>query len=290
MQFECCFFSAPHRNSNRIGAFGDTVCHAWESGNFLRLTYKVLTVKHVGKLGDIVYSMAAMRGHFIETGEQSHVLLLPGYGDFNFTEEVAKQAISLLKSQEYVAEAEVTAIQDCLDSGDMRAWFERYRDMKTNIAVSICRYLKVDEKYARPPWIFLDASETSGVIANWTGSYAGWLPEAFWVDVQAKYTLDAFVGTREEYQRFCDTHWGGKPAELRLKESEDLLDLARFIKGCACFVGNQSCPLAVANALGMPVTVEVSKKFPDCIFKRDGAEYPGVPYYILDRPAFNSES
>jgi ADP-heptose:LPS heptosyltransferase len=52
---------------------------------------------------------------------------------------------------------------------------------------------------------------------------------------------------------------------LRHLECEDFLQLARVIKAARFFIGNQSFPYAVAEALKVPRILEVCPEVPDVI-------------------------
>jgi hypothetical protein len=71
-----------------------------------------------------------------------------------------------------------------------------------------------------------------------------------------------FVGTYEEWVNLID-HFGFWIPKV---ETGYLLDVARVIAGAKVFVGNQSCPLAIAHGLGKPVVQE-------CFCRCD--EHPG---------------
>jgi hypothetical protein len=73
----------------------------------------------------------------------------------------------------------------------------------------------------------------------------------------------AFVGTAEEHEDFCRL-----VGLVPLVQTENLLAVARVIAGSRLFIGNQSCPAAIAEGLKKPIILEVFPALPNCCFKR----------------------
>ena len=73
----------------------------------------------------------------------------------------------------------------------------------------------------------------------------------------------AFVGTAEEHEDFCRF-----AVPIPLLSTPNLLDVARVISGSRLFVGNQSCPAAIAEGLKHPMILEVYPALPNCCFNR----------------------
>jgi hypothetical protein len=76
-----------------------------------------------------------------------------------------------------------------------------------------------------------------------------------------KYEKDLlFAGTETEHFKFCKEFGLNFP---RL-EVHHFLDLAQVLKKCRFFVGNQSFPWNLANALGIPRILEMFPQAPNC--------------------------
>jgi hypothetical protein len=58
----------------------------------------------------------------------------------------------------------------------------------------------------------------------------------------------------------------------------DYLELARVIAGCSLFIGNQSCPYAMAEGLKKNAILESFYHAPDCQFSR-----PNVQNHVTGR-------
>lgn len=79
-----------------------------------------------------------------------------------------------------------------------------------------------------------------------------------------------FVGSEEEYDDFKRI---GKGINLPHYPTPSIVDLVATINGCQLFLGNQSAPRAIAEALGKDVIVESYMQMPNTDFKREGAVY-----------------
>jgi hypothetical protein len=73
----------------------------------------------------------------------------------------------------------------------------------------------------------------------------------------------AFVGTTEEHEDFCR-----RIGPVPFVPTNDLLAVARVIAGSRLFVGNQSCPSAIAEGLKKRMILEVFPALPNCCFER----------------------
>lgn len=98
-----------------------------------------------------------------------------------------------------------------------------------------------------------------------------------WDEIGAKYgTKLLFVGMPEEVEelrRRTHVH-----AEYAI--THDYLELARLIAGADLFIGNQSSPMALAIALGVPFIQETCLWTPDCLYSREKGSFcydGGIP-------------
>lgn len=84
-----------------------------------------------------------------------------------------------------------------------------------------------------------------------------------------------FVGLPEEHKA-----WSMVFGKVKYLPVMNALQLARYIAGCRLFIGNQSFPMSLAMALGVPVVQEVFAGSSDCVFHRPQAVYwQGGPYH-----------
>lgn len=91
-------------------------------------------------------------------------------------------------------------------------------------------------------------------------------PRFPWKRVMEKYgRYAAFVGTPAEHVAFV-TEFGDIPHF----HTRDLEDVANIIAGAGLFVGNQSCPLAIAEGLKKRIVIEECPHCPNCKVNRPG--------------------
>lgn len=213
------------------------------------------TFRHSGKLGDLVYSLPAVRA----CGGGAIYLRLGAMGELN--EERAKSALPLLRRQSYIAEAAIWKNQPY--EVDLDKFREQPRLSHFNLAHA---HLSVVEKGAcetESPWLHVK-SEPHGrpVFAR---SFDHRNADGFWHDLNGWFADALFVGNEEEHRDFAKSFGG-----IEWRRTDDLLELAETIAGCSFFVGNQSCPYAIAEGLRVPAILEVDPQSPNCIFERLG--------------------
>lgn len=223
-------------------------------------------VRHSGKLGDIVYSLPAVRA----LGKSRYFIRL---GD-PLTEVEAQQVLPLLTAQPYIESAAIWT--DELIDYDL----DRFRTQKpifTNLAdchlfaLGLASFPRdrqwiVVPQVIKPPKPIAIARSLSfhGCAGFWQIAYPQVKDQAY------------FVGTPSERQEF-ERLFG----PIEYWPTADLLQLAQVLAGSKLFIGNQSCPYAIAEGLKMPCIQEVYPVTPNCIFERPDAAYITHPGQIL---------
>lgn len=138
----------------------------------------------------------------------------------------------------------------------------------TPISARIAKWVGVNPDFSKP-WIDVDtSSHTKGrIIVSRGPRWRGWgFP---WKQIVKTFRKEIlFVGLDDEYQDFCQEF--GMVDRLPTK---DLLDVAQAIKGSELFIGSQSSPNAVCEALKHPSILEVCPTSLDCIYHRDTTKY-----------------
>ena len=81
--------------------------------------------------------------------------------------------------------------------------------------------------------------------------------DPFWKELKVASPDAIFVGTTAEFDDF-------RHGEHYL--ARDALDLAQIIQGASTFVGNRSCPYAIAEGLKIGRVLEVSPYVKNCLF------------------------
>lgn len=137
-----------------------------------------------------------------------------------------------------------------------------------NIATRIARWAGVSIDTSKP-WIQVEPSKaTQGRIIvsrgpRWRGEFFPWQ--------QIVNTFQSgilFVGTNEEYSEFCASF-----GHVERHHTKDLLEVAEAIAGSALFIGSQSSPNALCEALKHPSVLEVCPTSIDCFYDRATTQY-----------------
>lgn len=81
-----------------------------------------------------------------------------------------------------------------------------------------------------------------------------------------KYPKKLFVGVAEEYEDMKKVL-----PDLKYKPVNDFLEMATIINSCKLFIGNQSFPFSLAEALKVPRLLEVYYKVPNVVVEGKGA-------------------
>jgi hypothetical protein len=173
-------------------------------------------------------------------------------------------------------------IEECRNAtaGDVIQWQSgKFRDIGAHspTLTLIAAHLKHYNQFFRTshrftgdrPWIYADKSPKSDgkIIINRTFRYRN--PNFQWKQVVDFYGDKLlFVGMPNEHEDFCNQF-----GYVEYKPTKDLLEAAQLIAGSLLFIGNQSVCGAIAQGLHHPIITEVAMHIPDCIFKRDNAQY-----------------
>jgi GT2 family glycosyltransferase len=215
------------------------------------------TFKHSGKLGDIVYSLPAVRAL---GGGSIYIAPEPRLG---FTEDHARSILPLLEAQPYVDKASLWDGQSVDDDLDR---FRRCAAPEiTNLADQHLfafdlpaaerdrAWLQVEEKGPRRQAVFNLSPHHHGITA-------------FWPECRKLFPDAIFVGLAQDHQAFQYMY-----GEIAHVPTEDLLALAQVIASADVFVGNQSAPYAIAEGLKVPCIQQTDPKAPNAIFDRPDA-------------------
>jgi len=220
---------------------------------------------HSGQLGDIVYSLPAVRagggGDFlVDCGSRwwSH---FPG-------DPVAALA-PLLEAQPYVRRARrwsgerpdvnLDGFRDYYQGPGPTHWF-------LNIAEAHLQAVGLGRDVS--PWLSAprDPRSAGKVVLHRSTRFPS--PYFRWSELVGRLRDDEAlcVGLPQEHARLQQI--AGR--RLAYLPTADLLELAGVIAGCRLFVGNQSSPMAVALGLGVDVVQETCPSCPNCLFNRPG--------------------
>lgn len=235
---------------------------------------------HSGDLGDIIYGLCALRG----LGEAVDLHLTPAhYTRVCMTPDRAETIAPLLRVQPYIHQAQFTAeikvrrpdrlipphkVPVDRNFDEFRRLFKFY-DGWVSLANMQRLALGLGPCNPYEPWLSVpQPRRVYPVILHRSSRYHN--PQFDWPAVVQKYGDRAgIVGTAEEHQALC----AAAGRTLPHVPSADLLELAQVIAGCSLFIGNQSCPYAIAEGLKRPTVQEVFVERPNCLFARHTARY-----------------
>ena len=115
------------------------------------------------------------------------------------------------------------------------------------------------------PWLAVEEPSPQAAVV-FTRSSRCQNPRFPWRRIwQLYHPVAGFVGTEEEHSEFCMSI-----GPVRRIPTADLWEVARVIAGSQLFVGNQSCPAAIAEGLKRPMVLETYPPLPNCCFNRLG--------------------
>ncbi len=240
-------FNAQTQNINKP-ALGDTV-----------------SFKHSGQTGDIIYSIPAMLGlangrkidFYIQLDVKIDLPNLP-YGAKMFSIQAFEMLLPLLKIQPYFNKIEIYAGQTIDYDLDLfrnlpinyntgclqRYWFHLFN---TNYDLS-------------QSWINLIPVEPAlaqSIVVNRSHRYRNSTINYSFLN---EYKEVNFIGTNDEYSDF--SKFVPKANHLKIT---DFLQMASYIRSCKIFIGNQSFPFALAEAMKCTRILEICPETPHVI-------------------------
>lgn len=223
---------------------------------------------HSGDLGDIIYSLPTVR----ELGGGDLTLGPDNRTNMSTREKMtpARAALitPLLEAQPYVHAVAHGPLPPTTryDLNQMRLLLRTHRlDMQQGMNLARC-YLQafgLALENDQTPWLTVpDPRTVAPVVLARSTRYRD---STFrWDRILSTYRGQCiFVGTPDEHSDF-EAAWGPVPHE----RTTDLLELARIIAGARLFVGNQSLPYAITEALKKPAILEACPSGSNTIFPR----------------------
>lgn len=175
----------------------------------------------------------------------------------------------LLLSQDYVTDVRLhrgEAFRFDLDSWRGRPP-EDYDPFKT-LALRHAEMFGFGNEIIEKPWITgIPKKKVADVIIHRSPRYRN--PLFPWRRVLAKYEgRIAIVGLPSEVYEF-QQNFGWVPYHY----TRDFYELAQVIRGSKLFIGNQSCPYAIAEGMKHRTIQETYLRSPDCLFPRKNAQF-----------------
>jgi hypothetical protein len=253
----------------------------------------MITYKHSGTLGDLIYSLSVVKKMAVENNAMFLVALNNiencvsqyGYrpdevapehrGRFTFNDY--KWLSPLLRRQSYIAEVgtwtqgtpepdvDLDKFRGVLFRGFEGNYVEAYH--KTfNLP-----FLMQDYDTA---WLEADAVETKPIVVSRTSRYLDPNGDAKWREIVAPNVEQAiFVGTEQEHKNFEKVI----DANIDYHPVSDFLELANIVAGAELVCANQNFVYSLAMGLGKSTILETIKIKPlqqnECFFPRTNTQY-----------------
>jgi len=196
-----------------------------------------MIAKSSGKIGDLIYGLpcAIAKGC-------THIQICAGEWGFPFP--IARRFSPLLSALNFDVKI---GGSDVVSDVDLDAFRQCPRLFQQHFALSHCEMLGVDPTVLKKPWIKVEPKrEHRIIISRGFRTRVGYPYEGMCRNAGGDV---GFVGTELEYEDFLLHYPGCKAVYTR---ASDLLELARVIAGAEFFMGNQSAPLAIAEAIHHP--------------------------------------
>jgi len=219
-----------------------------------------LTFKHSGSGGDIIYALPTIKA--LSQGRPAKLYLNPQPRKANdphpFNLKMCGQLIPLLEHQPWLAAVQIhagEAVDYDLDQ------FRQLPSIKTgrNSIAHWYFWLYAVSADLSQPWLEIQPAPAprGKIVLARSGRCRN-------LDIQYDFLREFgeidFVGTPAEYQEMRQVL-----PTLQHVECQNMLQLAAVIQSARFFIGNQSFPYSVAEALKVPRILEVYPKMPDVI-------------------------
>jgi predicted GH43/DUF377 family glycosyl hydrolase len=226
---------------------------------------------HSGNLGDIIYSLPAMKvlgfGVYY-LGVDTSMNPKPDLREV-MSPKLVQTIAPLMLAQPYVRAVYFTQHMPIV-SYDLNLFRNFAAPEKNLVAQSLDACCLSAENFFndQTPWLDVDPVPLRrGVVVHRSHRWRN--PSFPWAEVYDRFRAEmVFVGTSEEHASFV-SDFGLIP----YVPTPNLLELARIIAGCHLFIGNQSCPYAIAEGLKVNTLQETFPQIANCLFQRPNAVY-----------------
>lgn len=235
--------------------------------------YKSLTrFKHSGNIGDIIYALPTV--FELSKNGVAHLYLQtnqPAEYSYNYhplggvmlTEKMIELSKPLLLHQPQIESVEVYKNENVDYDLDL---FRNYSfGLDKSSGVRWYFHVFGISRNSSLPWLVAPKDEqyANNIVIARSHRYRSPLIDYSFLN---KYPNKLFVGVKEEYEDMKKVL-----PNLQYKPVQDFLEMASIINSCRLFIGNQSFPFALAEALKVPRLLEVYYKTPNVVVEGEGA-------------------
>lgn len=220
-----------------------------------------LNINHSGNAGDVIYALPTLKRIFEITGTPINLylktgkpLVLSGYmshplGTVMLNQKMVDMLAALINEQSYIARCEVYNNQKI--HIDLDFFRSRLFSLDNSNIARWCSYITGVTPQLWKPWVSVKADKSyagSVVIARSERYRNSEINYSF----LSQYSNLIFIGVESEYEDIRKAI-----PNIQWVKVDDFLKLAQIIAGCKLFIGNQSFPFSVAEALKVPRILEV---------------------------------
>jgi hypothetical protein len=221
-----------------------------------------LNLTHSGNAGDIIYALPTIKKISEITGVPINLYLrlgrpmdLPNYsshplGNVMLNQKMAEMLFPLIRLQAYISKCEI--YNDQIIDIDLDYFRSGLVPMNKGNIARWCSYITGVSPELWKAWLLVepDTSFSDSIIIARSGRY-----QNKYIDYSflSKYDNLKFIGIESEFKDIKRSI-----PKLEWIEMENFLQMAQTIAGCKFFIGNQSFPYSVAEALKVPRILEVA--------------------------------
>jgi hypothetical protein len=235
---------------------------------------KCLNLIHSGNSGDIIYALATIKQIHEITNVPINLYLKLGrpnvspfysshpVGNVMLNQSMADKLIPLIAPQPYITKCETYTDQP------VHIDLDYFRSGTVPLNGNIARWYSYITGVSPVFWkkwldVYADNSFADAIVLARSGRYQN---RAIDYSFLNNYEKVVFIGIESEYNDMLPSI-----PKLQWKPVNDFLELAQVIGGCKLFIGNQSFPFSVAEALKVPRILEVSYEIINVVPEGEGA-------------------
>jgi hypothetical protein len=231
----------------------------------------MITVKHSGNIGDIIYSLPTVK--YLSETQNSPINFILNVNDEFMNIHLTNALIPLLKHQSYIHNVEL------YDNQIIDYDLDKFREIHNggdNLGKSHSDLFNFDTSILNTQSLFVGDDITYNfknydIIINRTNRYQNnTFPWNYILDTEYKNSTKCFVGLRHEYENFIQTF---NLNNIEYVETTDLLQVAYLIKNSKIFIGNCSSPYAIAETMKHQSIQESCTWCLSCLYPRNNAYY-----------------
>jgi hypothetical protein len=224
---------------------------------------------HSGDLGDVIYHLEVIRrlggGELVLGTDMGFPF--PSHCREPMTPRRVANLASLVRAQPYISSVRHHAGPIDHSWINLNRFRETFRGCSTSICTSLQRAglrrfgLSVQDE--TQPWLEVGKIKKTGTIA--VARSPRYHNDNFpWINIVRKHRKRiVFIGLKDEHEAFC-----AQFGRVKYQKTGSLFDVANTIGSSSLFIGNQSCPYAIAEGLKHPSVLECWPHEPNCLFLR----------------------